>query len=137
MSIIIDTGIFVAFHNRRDENHERAKQLVKSAAAGGYGLSYTSDYIFDEAVTLALIRTGSQDIASSLGKMILGEGVPKFLLMLRVNDHAFKEAWGMFKKTDRKLSFTDCTTIALSKIYGTDAVMSFDSDFDGLLHRIS
>ena len=137
MSIIIDTGIFVAFHNRRDENHERAKQLIKSAAAGEYGLSYTSDYIFDEAVTLAAIRTRRQDIASSLGKMILGEGVPKFLLMLRVNDHAFKEAWGIFKKTDGKLSFTDCTTIALSKIYGAGSVMSFDSDFDGLLHRVS
>lgn len=137
MSIIIDTGIFVAFHNRRDENHERARQLIRSAAAGEHGLAYTSDYIFDEAVTLAAIRTGRQDIASSLGSMILGEGVPKFLLMLKVNDHAFQEAWGIFKKTGRKLSFTDCTTIALSKIYGTDSVMSFDSDFDGLLQRVS
>jgi predicted nucleic acid-binding protein len=60
--------------------------------------------------------------------MILGKEVPRFLVLIRVNEYAFKESWGIFKKTDRKLSFTDCTTVALSKIYGTDSVMSFDSD---------
>ncbi len=137
MSVIIDTSLFVAFHDKKDENHERASQLIESAAAGEYGLLYTSDYIFDEAVTLAVIRTGRKEISESLGKMILGEGEPKFLVMLRVNDQAFKEAWRIFRKSDKKLSFTDCTTIALSRIYGTDSVMSFDSDFDGFLPRIS
>lgn len=137
MSIIIDTGLFVAFHDKKDQNHERATQLIEGVATGDYGLPYTSDYIFDEAVTLARIRTGRQEIAESLGKMILGEGNPKFLVMLRVNEQTFREAWRIFRKSDKKLSFTDCTTIVLSRIYGTSSVMSFDSDFDGLIHRIS
>jgi hypothetical protein len=134
--VIIDTGVIVAFHNTKDEKHERAKELIRKAAGGEYGLPYTTDYIFDEAVTLALIRTGRKDIANSVGRMILGESIPKFLLLLRTGERIFKDAWKIFKKMDKMLSFTDCTIIAVAKVYNINSVMSFDSDFDGLVERV-
>jgi len=72
MSVFIDTGVFIAFHNMRDRNHSRAVELVKRAARGEFGILYTSDYVFDEAVTTALIRTRNPSIALSIGEMILG-----------------------------------------------------------------
>lgn len=72
MSIFIDSGIFVAFHNMRDENHDRALNLIRKAASGEFGIVYTSDYVFDESVTTALIRANNPSIAQSLGEMILG-----------------------------------------------------------------
>lgn len=138
MSVFVDTGVFVAFQNTRDKNHSRALELVKEIVEGELGTGYTSDYIFDEAVTVALVRTGRPDMALTLGRMILGELTTPFLVALRVDGEAFKEAWGFFKRyAERGLSFTDCTTIALIENRGIDRLISFDTDFDGILPRIS
>lgn len=139
MSVFIDTGIFVAFHNTKDANHDRAMELIERAVSGAFGLLYTSDYVFDESVTTALTRTRRQPIALNVGRMILGElkEIPPFLVKLRVDESTFKEAWQLFAKhTERGLSFTDCTSIALMRAKGIESVMSFDGDFDGLVHRI-
>ena len=68
MSVFIDTGIFVAFHNTRDKNHGRALKLIRRAVSGEFGILYTSDYVFDESVTTALIRTKNPSIAQVWGK---------------------------------------------------------------------
>ena len=51
MSVFIDTGVFVAARNMRDINHKRAVELLEKAIKGEYGEIFTSDYVFDEAVT--------------------------------------------------------------------------------------
>ncbi|MGQ9468704.1 MAG: type II toxin-antitoxin system VapC family toxin [Nitrososphaerales archaeon] len=98
----------------------------------------TSDYVFNEAVTVALIRTRRIDIALSVGKMILGELIEPFVIILRVNGEAFREAWDIFSQyAERGLSFTDCTSISLMKMKGIEKMTSFDADFNGLVPRIS
>ncbi|MGQ9719218.1 MAG: type II toxin-antitoxin system VapC family toxin [Nitrososphaerales archaeon] len=137
MSVFIDSGFFVAFHNKRDANHDTAKELMKSIANGDMGITYTSDYIFDEAVTVALTRTRRLDIALNIGRMILGEIISPFIIMHKVNEEAFRGAWSLFSKyAERGLSFTDCTSIALMKMQGIEKMVSFDSGFDGLVPRI-
>jgi hypothetical protein len=139
MSIFIDTGIFVAFFNVRDVNHKRAVELIKKAVRGGFGLLYTSDYIFDESVTVALMRTKKLSIAVNVGRLILGEleGIPPFLIRLAVDERVFEEAWKLFSNyAEKGLSFTDCTSISLIKTKGIEAVMSFDKGFDGLITRV-
>lgn len=59
MSIFADTGAFLAYRNKKDKYHETALKLFKDALKGKYGQIYTSDYIYDEALTLALIRTNN------------------------------------------------------------------------------
>jgi len=138
MSVFLDTGIFVAFHNTRDANHTRALELVKTLVEGGLGAAYTSDYIFDEAVTVALVRTGRPENALAGGRMILGEITAPFTAILRVGEDDFKEAWRLFPRhVDRGLSFTDCTSIALLRTRGIESIVSFDADFDGIVSRIS
>ena len=71
MSVFIDTGVFVAARNTRDINHKRAVELLEKAIRGEYGEIFTSDYVFGEAVTVALVRTGRPDIAARTGQLIL------------------------------------------------------------------
>ena len=138
MSIFIDTGVFVAFHNTKDVNHLKALEIIKNIATGKLGPAYTSDYIFDEAVTTALVRTRKPKVALTVGKMIQGELTIPFLVVLRVNATAFKEAWKLFSRyADKGLSFTDCTSVALMNQNKIENIASFDTDFDGIKPRIS
>ncbi len=137
MKTFIDTGFFVAFLNKRDQNHSRAVELMRELLNGDYGEPSTSDYVFDEAVTVALVRTRSSKIAESVGKLILGEPDAQFFKMEYISERVFKEAWKSFTGlAERGLSFTDCVTLVLMQSHGFDAVLSFDSDFDGLVLRL-
>lgn len=134
MGVFVDTGIFVALRNADDELHERSKSLMKSALKSEFGRAYTSDYVIDEAVTTALVRTKRHDFAVDLGKYILES--PR-IIKLRVDDTSFKEAWEKFKTLkDKTASFTDCTSLALMTKFGITQILSFDADFDGLVSRI-
>ena len=76
LSAFVDTGVIVALHNRRDFMDARAVELFKKALSNDLGPDYTSDYIFDEAVTFALRKTSRPDLAISLGSFILDEDRP-------------------------------------------------------------
>jgi len=135
MSAFIDTGVFVAARNKREINHEKAVNLLREALKGKYGRIYTSDYIFDEAVTVALVRTRKSDIAIDMGNFILSS---KKLRILHVDKLVFMDAWRIFKKyVNKKLSFTDAVSIALMRRYNIDYIMSFDKHFDNIVPRIS
>jgi len=138
MSIFVDTGLFVAFHNTKDVNHSRALEIMKNIVTGKLGSVYTSDYVFDEAVTTALVRTRRPETALTVGRMIQGEFTTPFLVVLRVNATAFKEAWKLFSRyAEKGLSFTDCTSVALMSMKDIESIVSFDTDFDGIVPRIS
>lgn len=140
MSIFIDTGIFVAFHNKLDENHRRAIDLITEILHGKYGSAFTSDFVFDEAITLALFRTKFRGMAEDVGDIILGnpkKKLPTFVKLVNVDSEIFGQAWTIFNKYDEKmLSFTDCTSIALVEQFNINSIMSFDSDFDGIVERV-
>ena len=134
MAVFIDTGIFVAARNKRDVNHKRAVNLLRAALKGDYGAIYTSDYVFDEAVTVALVRTGKPDIAIDIGNFILSS---KRLRIIHVNKTIFEEAWNVsIRYSEKKLSFTDATSIAIMRMYNINYIMSFDRHFDGIVSRV-
>jgi predicted nucleic acid-binding protein len=137
MTALIDTGIFIAFNNTKDVNHNRALTLVREIVEGKHGAAFTTDYIFDEAVTTALVRTGKHKIAIELGNQILGVNV-KFVNIIQVDLASFSQAWKLFNKyIDKKLSFIDCISIAVIENYGLNKIVSFDKDFDGIVPRLS
>ena len=104
MSVLIDTGIFIAFHNIKDENHERATELIREVIEGKHGIAYTTDYIFDEAVTTALMRTSKHDLAVELGENILGIKV-KFVNMIQIDHTFFHTGWKLFNKYTIHIKF--------------------------------
>ena len=134
MAVFIDTCIFVALRNADDELHTRSKTLMKRTLKGEFGRIHTSDYIIDEAVTTAIVRTRRHDLAVDVGKYIIQ--TPRITKLWTTKD-TFDTAWEKFKTfKDQPLSFTDCTTLAHMEKNRIKQIMSFDSDFDGLTQRI-
>ncbi len=134
MVVFIDTGIFLALYNVDDHYHERSKQLIKNALKGNFGTMFTSDYIIDEAITATFVRTRKHAIAIELGKYIIESAR---MIKLVVDQETFHASWKKFQTLDDKgLSFTDCTSLALTEKHGIKQIMSFDCGFEGLIQRI-
>lgn len=138
MSVFVDTGVFYAHHDTDAERHDAAVTAFDDLLEGAYGKPYTSDYVLDETVTLARVRTGSFEAADTVARRILGEGsFPRVFDLLHVGPDAVREALETFRKyDDHELSFTDATTVALCEARDIDAVLSFDADFDGIVQRV-
>ncbi|KPV64596.1 MAG: VapC ribonuclease [Candidatus Bathyarchaeota archaeon BA2] len=134
MAIFIDTGVFVALRNADDELHARSKELMKRALKGNFGRIFTSDYVIDEALTTALVRTRRHDLALDVGNYIIES--PRILKLWTTKD-IFELAWKRFKTLkDRPMSFSDCVSLAHIEKNGIKHIMSFDSGFDGLVERL-
>lgn len=111
MSIFIDTGIFIAFFNKRDEKHKHAVELLRSAMSGDFGTLYTSDYIFDEAITFTIRRTNRIDLAQTIGNFILGKlkGYPKLFTVEKL----FEGFAGQNQKIMIRYACCSCCSLAV------------------------
>ncbi|MDS0475680.1 type II toxin-antitoxin system VapC family toxin [Natrinema sp. 1APR25-10V2] len=138
MTVLIDTGVLYADHDRDASRHATASDALEAVYSGTFGQPYVSDYLYDEAVTLTLKRSGSFAPAQHLGEKLRGiESYPQTYEMLRVSAAVFADAVDIFDQyDDHALSFTDATSVALCRRHDLDGVMSFDNDFDGIVRRI-
>jgi hypothetical protein len=138
MSVFIDTGVFFAHHDTDAARHDQAVEAFDELLDGTYGQPYTNDYVFDETVTLTRVRTGSFEAADTVASRILGEEpFPQVFEMIHVEPDDVRATLETFRRyDDHDLSFTDATIVAHCASRGIDAVLSFDTDFDGLVDRI-
>lgn len=137
MTVLVDTGVLYAEHDADATRHEAAAEALEAVYDGDLGQPYISDYVFDEALTLARRRTGSFAAAKNLSDRLLGrEAYPRAFEMLHVSAGSFSDAVDVFERyDDQELSFTDAVTVALVERHGIDRVLSFDDDFDGVVTR--
>ncbi len=130
--IFLDTSVLVAYIVDRDSNHGKAVQLVDSIIAGRYGSAVTSDYVFDETVTVVLVRTKSLRSAITSGQLI-----KESIGVISVNDIIFENAWKLFKDQEStRFSFTDCTILALISANHIENLATFDKELDKFYHAI-
>ena len=123
--ILLDSSLIIAYSNEIDENHAKAKKIMNDIAEEKYGLPVITDYVFNEVVTVMLLRTKSLARATKLGETLLGS-----THLVRIDGDLFNTAWVTFKQQRKnKLSFTDCTTISVCKANGILNVATFDEDF--------
>ena len=133
MSLLIDTSAIVSARNADDKNHNKALDIMTRAVKGKFGKLYISDYIFDEAVTIAYIRTGNKNFANDIG--IFARTKPIIFRFIEPID--FERAWELYLQfQDKNFSFTDCTNIALMKRHGIDTLFTYDSEFNGIVSII-
>ncbi len=133
MSLLLDTSALVAARNAEDRNHNKAFEIMTPLLQGDYGKLFVSDYIFDEAVTLAYIRTGSKNFAYDIGRFARAKPI-NFRFIEPID---FDTAWELFEQyEDKHLSFTDCTNIALMERLGIETIFTFDAEFNGLVNVI-
>ncbi len=134
LGVFIDTSGFVAVRNEDDVNFNNAKRVMNSLLRSEYGAIYTSDYVFDEATTLALVRTQNKRLSIDIGNYILKSKKIR-LIFTTIDD--FNMAWKLFLKyKDRQLSFTDCTILSIMTRLNINYIFSYDSHFDGLKTRL-
>ena len=138
MTILVDTGVLYADHDTDATRYESAAAALKTVYDGRFGQPSVSDYIYDEAITLTLKRSGSHDAARALGRRVRGvDPYPNTYELLRVSPAVFTDALEIFERfDDQRLSFTDSTTVALARRLDIDYILSFDDDFDGLVDRL-
>ncbi|HME56489.1 MAG TPA: PIN domain-containing protein [Candidatus Lokiarchaeia archaeon] len=134
MAILIDTSGIIATRNKDDADHGTAVKAMRAILQRKHGETFITDYIFDEAVTIALVRTKNPEFANDIGNFILNT---KLITKIQTTQGDFHEAWLLFQEyMEKRLSFTDCTLIAIARRLGIENIFSFDSHFDGILTRI-
>jgi predicted nucleic acid-binding protein len=121
----LDTSALVALYDKTDENHAGALVLMETVKREKIGL-VMSDYILDEAVTTALMRIG-HEAAVRVGEFILGSSVVRLVWL---DERIKRAAWEYFKlHSDKKYSFTDCSSFVLMKELKVTKCLSFDGHF--------
>nr|MDO8111231.1 PIN domain-containing protein [Candidatus Sigynarchaeota archaeon] len=131
MGAFLDTGYILALKNSSDVNHAAALSIYKDIKEKIHGDVYTSDYILDEAVTVALSRSCRLEIIQDIEAFIRRS---KWINFIKVSDADINAAWKLFVRYfDKKLSFTDCTILTQAESRRVTKLCTFDAHFKGLI----
>ena len=134
MSVFVDTGGFLAYRNKKDKYHEVAQKFFIEALKGKYGQIYTSDYVYDEALSLAITRTNNIDVAMDIAEVILSPRIK----MVFVDARILESSTRTFKLySSRNLSFTDAVSIEIMNELGIQKYLGFDAHFNGIAEWVS
>ena len=121
-NIFVDTSAWYAFIDKNDPDHPAAVNKVQVLDR----FLLTSNYIFDEILTLLKTRLGPS-IAISFGQKLWDQEVSA---LVRITEEDEAKAWRIFRQyKDKGFSFTDCTSIALMERLDIDTVFAFDDHF--------
>ena len=131
MAVFLDTGFLLAVKNKDDKNFQNAQSWMKRFLKNEFGVIYTSTLVFNELVTLALVRIKRPDFAINLGNYILKS---RRIKLISLTDDDFKNSWVAFQKYKEKgLSFTDSAILAHCKRLNCNFLATFDKHFKGLI----
>lgn len=122
--IFVDSSMFYALVDEKDEFHQKAINIWQSLKKQGAKLA-TSNYMLDETFTLIRSRRGVP-VVNEFRKRLTNIYEVK-IIRVTVADEA--DAWEWFLKDWSKLSFTDCVSFALMKRLKLTKVATFDADF--------
>lgn len=126
--IFLDTSLLVAYYNADDTNHTKARELIRDIE-GKRVVFLISDYIFDEILTVLLVRAG-KEMAIKVCNAILRDTELGNIRLIHINEEVFTKAAMIFVQfVDKKWSFTDCTSYVLMKSKGITKCASFDEHF--------
>jgi len=135
VAVLLDTDFLVSFWNPAEQRHAEADAFFEELVTGRHGRLYVTDFLVDEAATLALRRARDPRQAVAFLRFLLGDPPPpRVLALLRVGPDLFRAATVLFARlAPRRLSFTDCTSIEVVREHRLDALVTFDSGFSGLV----
>lgn len=121
--IFVDSSAWFALKDIKDPYHGDSIQFLSSFT----GKLVTTNFIVDEAITLALVRLNHK-FAHELGEDLWAE---KYARLIHVTKADQRAAWELFKVYDDKVfSFTDCTSFAVMERLGLEYAFAFDADFE-------
>jgi uncharacterized protein len=122
LRLFVDTSAWFAFANRDDPEHKGVAALLGKPR----GRLITSNFIFDETVTLCQHRLGHL-VAEKVGSALLDNARVD---LLRITPEDENAAWELFcKRPDHAYSFTDCTSFVIMRRLGIKTAAALDDDF--------
>lgn len=121
--LFVDTSAWYAYVDKSDADHSSAVNVVRNL---NHPL-ITSNYVFDEILTLAMVRLGFS-VAATFGKKLWNQEI---VTLVRVSEEDEARAWETFLKyRDKGFSFTDCTSFAIMERLNISMAFAFDSHFN-------
>ncbi len=120
--IFVDTGAWYAFIDKKDPDHIHARKFYSNNTVP----FITTNFIFDETVTLLMSRMGWR-IAGKFGEKLKSSS---FVSLASITYADEERAWQIFMKyKDAGFSYTDCTSFALMERLKIDTAFTFDEHF--------
>lgn len=120
--VFVDTGAWFAYANAADPDHRRVRAVLDDPP----GRLVTSNYIFDETVTLTQARLGHRR-AVTVGRTLLD---PTLVEVLQITPSDERAAWTLFeRRADKSYSFTDCTSFVVMRRQRMARAVALDSHF--------
>ena len=121
MTILFDTDAFFALNISSDSNHAKARELLKSSS-DSQNIFYVSNLVIQETATVLSHKANqkiSLDFVSNIEKM----PIEKIIVDQKIEN----KSWEIFKNQHKnKISFIDCSNLAILENYKLDYVFSFD-----------
>jgi predicted nucleic acid-binding protein len=120
--LFVDTSAWFAYANRHDPDHGAVRKAFREFE----GQLATSNFIFDETISLCLHRLG-HDAARRVGSVLLD---PDTVDLICITPEGERAAWILFcRRADQRYSFTDCTSFELMRRLRITAALALDYDF--------
>ncbi len=120
--VFVDTSAWYALIDRADPDHAAVTACLREHK----GCLVTSNFVFDETVTLLRYRLGwspAQRFGDSLRAGNLAQ-------MVRIDTQDENDAWTVFERyRDHALSFTDCSSFVLMRRLQLSTAVALDADF--------
>lgn len=123
--VFVDTSGLYALVDKKDANYATAKDEVGRIARSGLKLVVT-DYVIDEAVTLAKARSGPRVALRILDLIEQSLGIR----IERIDAGRFDETKAFFRRhADHDYSFTDCSSFVLMRELELRQALTSDRHF--------
>ena len=119
MKLLVDADFFVALAKEDDANHQIA--LIKTKELQDATL-FITPFAIPETVTVL-----SYKVSHSAAKIFLAAAREKNFFELTLSQSIIDEADEIFLSQKSKgVSWIDCCNVAVARIHGLDAILSFD-----------
>jgi hypothetical protein len=120
--VFVDTSAWYALVDKGDSDHASAVNSARNLTRP----LITTNYIFDETLTLIKAKLGPQ-IAINFDRKLWNQ---ELAILIRVLKKDEQKAWDLFSQYDDKgFSFTDCTSFAVMERMKIDKVFAFDDHY--------
>ena len=122
----VDTSAFYAAKDPSDQHHAQAVAFMESVRRNLSLRLVTSNFILDETLTLVRMKLG-HETAVRFGHQIRESRIVE---VIHITEALEERAWQIFQKySDKKYSFTDCTSFAVMEGLSVWDAFTFDRHF--------
>jgi len=125
--VFVDSDAFVALIKEDDDNHEKAKGILKALLEDYDTTFITSNYVFSEVATVVSQKVGHREALEFIDTITSPE---YYIEMKRVSQELERQAIEIFRRqTSKNVSFVDCTNMAVMTASRIKDIFSFDSRY--------